>query len=55
MDFSQISSALNSLKEEREHIDEYLQNAATKKKELDKKLNIEILSYKGRIHIGTLS
>jgi hypothetical protein len=32
-------SILQSLKEERAHIEEYLQNAAAKKKELDKELN----------------
>jgi len=39
MDINKIQSALQSLKEERAHIDEYLQNAAAKKKELDKELN----------------
>jgi len=39
MDITQIQSALQSLKEERAHIEEYLQNAAAKKKELDKELN----------------
>ena len=39
MDVSKIQSALQSLKEERAHIEEYLQNAAAKKKELDKELN----------------
>lgn len=38
MDVSKIQSALQSLKEERAHIEEYLQNAAAKKKELDSKL-----------------
>lgn len=36
MDINKIQSALQSLKEERAHIEEYLQNAAAKKKELDK-------------------
>jgi hypothetical protein len=36
MDINKIQSALQSLKEERAHIEEYLQNAALKKKELDK-------------------
>ena len=39
MDITQIQSALLLLKEEREHIEEYLQNAAAKKKELDKERN----------------
>lgn len=34
-----VQSALQSLREERAHIEEYLQNAAAKKKELDKELN----------------
>ena len=40
IDINKIQSALQSLKEERAHIDEYLQNAAAKKKELDKELNV---------------
>ena len=39
MDIYKIQSALQSLKEERAHIEEYLQNAALKKKELDKEQN----------------
>ncbi len=39
MDINKIQSALQSLEEERAHIEEYLQNAAAKKKELDKELN----------------
>ena len=39
IDINKIQSALQSLKEERARIDEYLQNAAAKKKELDKELN----------------
>jgi hypothetical protein len=39
MDINKIQSALQSLKEERAHIEDYLQNAAAKKKELDKELN----------------
>jgi len=39
MDINKIQSALQSLKEERAHIEEYLQNAAAKKKELDKERN----------------
>ncbi len=34
-----VQSALQSLKEERAHIEEYLQNAAAKKIELDKELS----------------
>ena len=40
MDINKIQSALQSLKEERAHIEEYLQNAAVGKKELDKELNV---------------
>jgi len=40
MDINKIQSALRSLKEERAHIEEYLQNAAVRKKELDKELNV---------------
>ena len=39
MDINKIQSALQLLKEERAHIEEYLQNAAEKKKELDEELN----------------
>lgn len=39
MDITKIQLALLSLKEEREQIEEYLQNAAAKKKELDNELN----------------
>ena len=39
MDINKIQSALQSLKEERAHIEEYIQNAAVKKKELDKEQN----------------
>jgi hypothetical protein len=39
MDINKIQSALQSLKEERAHIEDYFQNAAAKKKELDKELN----------------
>ncbi len=34
-----VQSALQSLKVEREHIEAYIQNAAEKKKELDKELH----------------
>ncbi|OPZ47710.1 MAG: hypothetical protein BWY95_01309 [Bacteroidetes bacterium ADurb.BinA104] len=39
MDINKIQLALQSLKEERAHMEEYLQNAASKKKELDDDLN----------------
>ena len=39
MDINKIQSALQSLKEERAHIEEYIQIAAEKKKKLDKELN----------------
>jgi hypothetical protein len=45
MDINKIQSALQSLKEEREHIDEYLQNAAAKKQELDKEQNSTFGNY----------
>ena len=45
MDINKIQSALQSLKEEREHIDEYLQNAAAKKQELDKEQNSPFGNY----------
>ncbi len=45
MDINKIQSALQSLKKERAHIEEYLQNAAAKKKELDKKLNVIFSKY----------
>ena len=38
-DINKIQSALQSLKEERAYIEDCLQNAAAKKKELDKDLN----------------
>ena len=37
IDINKTQSALQSLKEERSHIEEYIQNAAAKKKELDKR------------------
>lgn len=45
MDINKIQSALQSLKEERAHIEQYLQNAAEKKKELDKELNVFLNRY----------
>lgn len=45
MDITQIQSALQSLKEERAHIEEYLQNAAAKKKELEKELKSPFNTY----------
>lgn len=45
MDINEIQSALQSLKEEREHIEEYLQNATAKKKELDKEQNSTFGNY----------
>ena len=36
MDINKIQSAQQSLKEERAHIEEYIQNAAVRKKEFDK-------------------
>ena len=46
MDINKIQSALQALKEERVHIEEYLQNAAEKKKELDKELTASFNSIK---------
>ena len=40
IDINKIQSALRSLKEERVHIEDYLQNAAVMNKELDKELNV---------------
>ena len=45
MDINKIQSALQSLKEERTHIEEYIQNAAAKKKEQDKELNAIFSKY----------
>lgn len=45
MDLDKIRLVLQSLKEESEHIEEYLQNAAAKKKELDKELNASFSRY----------
>ena len=39
VDINKIQSALQTLKEERAHIEEYLLNAAARKKELDKERN----------------
>ncbi len=38
MDINKIQSALQSLKEERAQVEEYLQKAAAKKNEFDKEL-----------------
>ena len=48
MDINKIQSALQSLKEERAHIEEYLQYAAEKKKELDKELNASFDRYNSK-------
>ena len=45
MDINKIQSALQSLKEERTHLEEYLQNAAAKKKELEKELKSSFNTY----------
>ena len=45
MDINKIQSALQSLKEERAHIEDYLQNAAARKKELDKERNASFGRY----------
>lgn len=45
MDINKIQSALQSLREERAHIEEYLRNAAARKKELDKELNVSLNRY----------
>lgn len=44
-DINKIQSALQSLKEERAHIEEYLQNAAVMKKEQDRELNASFCRY----------
>ena len=46
MDINKIQSALQSLNDERAHIEEYLQHAAEKKKELDKERNASFNSIK---------
>ena len=43
MDINKIQSVLQSLKEEHEHIEEYIQHAAAKKKELDKEISRSIV------------
>ncbi len=48
MNTNKIQSALESFKEERAHIEEYLQNAAVKKIELDKELNVSFNSIKNK-------
>ena len=45
MDINKIQSALQSLKEGRAHIEDYFQNAAAKKKELDKERNASFNRY----------
>ena len=45
MDLNKIQSALQSLKEERAHIEVYIQNAAAKKIELDKERNASFNRY----------
>lgn len=45
MDINKIQSALQALKEERGHIEEYLQYAAARKKELDEELNVSFNKY----------
>ena len=49
MDINKIQSALHSLKEERAHIEDYLQNAAAKKKELDKELCASMTINNGKL------
>lgn len=39
MDINKIQSTLQLLKEERAHIKDYFQNAAARKKELDKEIS----------------
>ena len=39
IDINKIQSALQSLKEERAHIEEYIQKVVARKKELDKEMN----------------
>lgn len=45
IDINKIQSALQLLKEERAHVDEYIQIAAEKKKKLDKELNASLNRY----------
>ena len=46
MDRDKIQSALQALKEERAHIEEYLQNAAVRKREQERDLNTSFNSIK---------
>ena len=46
MDINKIQSALQALKEERAQVEEYIHNAAAKKKELDEELNASFISIK---------
>ena len=46
MDINKIQSALQSLKEERKNIEEYIKNAIIKKKELDKELKVSFCKHK---------
>lgn len=48
-DINKIQSALQSLKEEHAHIEEYIQNAAAKKKELDKELCASMTIYNEKL------
>ena len=45
MDINKIQSALQSLKEERSHIEEYIQNAAARKEEFSKEQLISMIHF----------
>lgn len=47
MNLDKICLVLQSLRKERAQIEKYLQNAAAKKKELDKELNVSLNRYNG--------
>ena len=49
MDINKIQSTLQSLREERAHIEEYIQNATFKKKELDKEQCASMTIYNSKL------
>jgi hypothetical protein len=53
MDLDKICLVLQSLRKERAHTEDYLQNAAAKKKELDKERNASFNSNSIKINIKT--
>ena len=51
IDINKIQSALQSLKEERAQIEEYIQNAAVRKKKLDEELNASFSRFSKRANL----